>query len=84
MNRTRLIYDTLFLLFIIFGVAPIVILLGLIGSFRFRHYGEFMVAGALFELLYGVGGWSLPLPFPMFIGSVLLFVSVVIIRTRLR
>jgi hypothetical protein len=84
MNTLRLITDTLLLFFILLGNAPLVLLLGVIGSVRFHRFWELLVAGFLFELLYGSGSWSSPFPFPMFFGASAFFVLVGLLRTRLR
>lgn len=84
MNKTRIIADILLLGVVILGWAPLVLLLGSFFVFRFRRYSEFLFAGFLFELLYGTGLWSFPLPFPMFLASAFLFVLMEFIRTKVR
>jgi hypothetical protein len=80
----RLILDIALSIALLVGSAPLLLLLGVVGVFRHRGFWEFLVFGFLFELLYGVGAWSLPFPFPMFIGSGLLFIGVELIRKKLR
>lgn len=72
------------LFFTLLGSAPFVLLIGVYGSVRYLHYWEFLVAGFLFELLYGVGTWSSAFPFPMFLGSTILLILIRLLRTRLR
>ncbi len=83
-NSRRSLFSLLMFIFVVFGTAPLVIIFGMIGVLRFSRYWEFLVAGFLFELLYGTGGWSMPFPFPVFLGSAILFVILELLRTRLR
>lgn len=84
MNKPRLILDIVLFTLVVIGSAPLVLLIGVVGAFRHMQYIELVIAGFFFELLYGVGGWSGPLPFPMFLGSAVLFVIIEAVRTRIR
>ncbi len=84
MNKSRIVADILLSFAVILGWGPLVLLLGSFFVFRFRGYSEFLFAGFLFELLYGTGLWSLPVPFPMLLVSAFLFVLMEFIRTKVR
>jgi hypothetical protein len=84
MNKLRFVVDILLSLFLLFGVAPLLLLGGFVYALRFAGYWEFLVFGFLFELLYGGGGWQLPFPLPVFFGSALLLLCAAQLRKFLR
>jgi hypothetical protein len=84
MSRSRTAFGIILFLLSVIGSAPLVLLIGVIGAFRYSQYIELLIAGFFFELLYGAGAWTGPVPFPMFFGSALLLVIIESVRTRIR
>jgi hypothetical protein len=84
MNNLRLYIDGLLLFFLLLGVAPLFLFFGFVYALRTPGYWELLVGGFVFELLYGVGGWQFPFPFPVFFGAALLLFLASVLRRILR
>ena len=84
MTKERLGFDVLLFALCLAGIAPLLLVIGALGAFRYRAFVEFLIAGFFYELLYGTGLWNWPLPFPVFLGAGVLFLCAKIIRSRLR
>jgi hypothetical protein len=83
-NNKRIFAGIILFLAVISGVAPLAGVLGLIFTLRYSRYWEILVAGFVFELLYGGGSsWGF-LPAPMFSLALITFLLVAFFRAKLR